>query len=209
MRLGEASERRCGPGWGKGESRGECSGGGGWGEGGREGLICPPSCSNKRRPPARTAHAGRGRSEGEPGRRRARARAHCPPPQGRAGLGGAEGGAHPGLRGLAGERAGRLAAGTGGLGAAGGTALAPAGSEQPRGAREAAWDPHGEELSPPSLASWPLPQLCFLWAAAVGRVVARKDACYCYFRDTFSFLFLKASSPTGTRILAPAEAGLQ
>lgn len=47
---------------------------GGWGEGGRKGLICPPSCSNKRRPPARTAHAGRGRSEGEQARRRARAR---------------------------------------------------------------------------------------------------------------------------------------
>lgn len=25
---------------------------GGWGDGGREGLICPPSCSNKRRPSA-------------------------------------------------------------------------------------------------------------------------------------------------------------
>lgn len=54
---------------------GECLGG--WGEGGREGLICPPSCSNKRRPPARTAHAGRGRSEGESVPRHARARAHA------------------------------------------------------------------------------------------------------------------------------------
>lgn len=75
---------------------------GGWGEGGREGLICPPSCSNKRRPPAPTAHAGRGHSEGEPGPRRARART-LTPPQGQAGPGGAEGGAPPGPRRLPGK----------------------------------------------------------------------------------------------------------
>lgn len=61
---------------------GECLGG--WGEGGREGLICPPSCSNKRRPPAQTAHAGRGRSEGEPAGT-PRARAHAVASAGRGG----------------------------------------------------------------------------------------------------------------------------
>lgn len=61
----------------------------GWDEGGREGLICPPSCLNKRRPPARTAHAGRGRTLGRGTGRAARAHAY---------LGGAEGGARPGRR---------------------------------------------------------------------------------------------------------------
>lgn len=68
---GGASGRRCGPGRGKGKWRRRKAGG--WGEGGREGLICPSSCLNKRRPPAWTAHAGRGRSEGEPAAPRARA----------------------------------------------------------------------------------------------------------------------------------------
>lgn len=117
---------------------------GGWGEGGREGLICPPSCSNKRRPPARTAHAGRGRSEGESVPRRARARAHAGASAGSgwagrgwAGLGGARpGGAEGGAtRSLAGGQGG-LVAGRSRKGAAGGTALAPARCEEPSRALE-------------------------------------------------------------------------
>jgi hypothetical protein len=78
---------------------------GGWGEGGREGLICPPSCSNKRRPPAPTAHAERGRSEREPARPHAHAhtRAHAAASQGGA------------VRVVSGE-AGRGEAGRGGAG---------------------------------------------------------------------------------------------
>lgn len=56
---------------------------GGWGEEGSEGLICPPSCSNKRSPTARSAHARRGRSEGE--REPGLAHAHAGARQGGAG----------------------------------------------------------------------------------------------------------------------------
>ena len=71
-----------------------------------------------------------------------------------------------------------------------------------------------EDLSLPPVASWPLPQLCFLWAAAIRRILARKGACYCYFGDSFflfCFVFLRqdAFSPAGTSVLAPAESGLQ
>lgn len=95
--MGELLGRAAAPAAERASGDGECLGG--WGEGGREGLICPPSCSNKRRPPARTAHAGRGRSEGEPDwpRARARARTYAGASAGRGGAGrsGMEGGARP------------------------------------------------------------------------------------------------------------------
>lgn len=88
-RAGEEDDRRVratadagpfgrgrGPSWEKGESRRRMPGG--WGEEGSEGLICPPSCSNKRSPTARSAHARRGRSEGERAGPRARARRRPP-----------------------------------------------------------------------------------------------------------------------------------
>lgn len=187
--MGELLGRAAAPAAERASGDGECLGG--WGEGGREGLICPPSCSNKRRPPARTAHAGRGRSEGEPVRPRARApaRAHKPaPPQGGAERGGVGWRAGRAL-GLA-DRLGRLAAGRSRQGAAGGTALALAGcGGTTQGSRAAVEVRAGAGLSLPLFASWQLPDLCFFWAAAVWRILTRKKGACCYFGDRF-FLFL-------------------
>lgn len=87
------------PGWEKGESRRRTPGG--WGEQSWEGLICPPSCSNKRRPPVRSAHARRGRSEGKQAGPRARAQRRLSGRgrPGRHGRGRAGPGAGPSVRG--------------------------------------------------------------------------------------------------------------
>lgn len=119
-----------------------------------------------------------GRGTGGAPRARAHRRLH------RAGLGGAEGGARPGLRGPA----GRLAPRRSRQGAAAGTALALAGGEQPRRAPSCCGGRGGPRrlwAGPgccPSSASSRLP-----WSGQ-----ERKDA-YCYFGDRalgFCFRFL-------------------
>lgn len=85
---------------------------------------------------------------------------------------------------------GRLAAGKSRQGAACGIALALASSEEPHRALELLWR-SGRGRDSRRLWSSPssCPQLCFLWAAIVRRILTRKGAYYCYFRDRAGFFF--------------------